>query len=67
VLRYVKNLFNPQDRDWKASFDYSRRPETSKRNEGLQKKISKSKAAASSFLQATGMYDKNGKLKKEYK
>jgi len=38
-----------------------------KEMQGFRKEITKSKTAASSFLHATGMYDKNGKLKKEYK
>jgi hypothetical protein len=56
VAKTVKQVLTIQDAEKQV-----------KEMQGFRSEISKSKNQAGSFLKSTGMYDKNGKLKKLYK
>jgi len=56
VAKTVKQVLTIQDAEKQV-----------KEMQGFKTRICKSKDVAGSFLKSTGMYDKNGKLKKVYK
>jgi len=56
VAKTAKQVLTIQDAEKQA-----------KEMKSFRSEITKSKKLADSFLNSTGMYDKNGKLKKEYR